>query len=383
MLAETYLSLPKTLRTPSSTCSIRLQTTVAPVDLRVHERSRHPSAMPDLTTLFQAFNFVLKDRTQLALENIALRQQLAVYKRTVKRPKIEDRDRIFWMSVMGMLKEWKEALVFVQPKTVVAWHRKGFRYYWRRKSRSKPGRPPISMAIILLIRRLSQENVLWGVPRMRDELALLGHQVAESTVAKYMVRPRRCDPSQSWKTFLTNHMDVTAACDFFVVPTLTFNLLFGFVVRSHDRRRILHVNVTANPTAKWTARQLIEAFPYDSRPKFLLRDRDGIYGWEFQRCVDALGIDEVVSAARSPWQNPFVERVIGTIRRECLDHIIPLNEEHMRRVLSEFVEYYNESRTHLSLDGNAPVPRANEVNGEVASKPVLGGLHHRYLRAAA
>ncbi len=170
----------------------------------------------------------------------------------------------------------------MQPRTVIKWHRKGFRYYWRRKSKSNPGRPPIDMKIILLIRRLSQENVLWGAPRVRAELALLGYEVAESTVAKYMVKHRSSEPSQSWRTFLANHMDVTAACDFFVVPTLTFNLLYGFVILSHDQRRILHVNVTANPTAAWAARQLIEAFPYDSEPKYLLRDNDAIYGWEFQ-----------------------------------------------------------------------------------------------------
>ena len=192
--------------------------------------------MADLSLLISLFQLVLKDRTQLALENIALRQQLAVYQRTVKRPKIEDRDRIFWLTVMGMLREWKEALVFVKPQTVIQWHRKGFRCYWKRKSRSRPGRPPISMEIILLIRRMSQENVLWGAPRICDELALLGHHVAESTVAKYMVKGKDQAPSQTWRSFLANHMDVTAACDFFVVPTLTFNLLYVFVVLSHDRR---------------------------------------------------------------------------------------------------------------------------------------------------
>ena len=192
--------------------------------------------MPDLAIFLSLFQLLLKDRSQLALENIALRQQLAVYQRTVKRPKIEDRDRIFWLTVMQMLKELKEALVFVQPQTVIKWHRRGFRNYWRRKSRSKPGRPPISMEIIMLIRRLSQENVLWGAPRIKDELALLGHQVAESTVAKYMVKGKGQAPSQTWRSFLANHLDVTAACDFFVVPTLTFNLLYVFVVLSHDRR---------------------------------------------------------------------------------------------------------------------------------------------------
>jgi transposase InsO family protein len=239
------------------------------------------------------------------------------------------------------------------------------------------------MEIILLIRRMSQENVMWGAPRIRDELALLGHAVAESSVAKYMVKGKGQVPSQTWRSFLANHMDVTAACDFFVVPTLTFNLLYVFVVLSHDRRRILHVNVTDHPTAAWTARQLLEAFPYDSKPKYLLRDNDKIYGDEFTDMVEVLGIEEVKTAPRSPWQNPYVERVIGSIRRECLDHIIPLNEVHLRRVLREYLVYYHESRTHLSLGGNAPVPREMATVGEVISTPVLGGLHHRYSRSAA
>jgi len=212
--------------------------------------------MPDFPLLVNLLQLAVKDRTQLVLENIALRHQLAVYKRSVKRPNINDGDRIFWLTVMRMLKEWRQALVFVQPDTVFRWHRKGFRHYWRRKSRSKPGRPPISMKLIHLIRRMSMDNVLWGAPRIVDELSLLGHIVSESTVAKYMVKHRPTEPSQSWRTFLANHMAETAACDFFVVPTVTFQRLFCFVVMSLDRRRILHINVTKHPTAEWTAQQL-------------------------------------------------------------------------------------------------------------------------------
>ena len=339
--------------------------------------------MPDLTLLVNLLQIAIKDRTQLALGNIALRHQLAVYKRSVKRPRIEDRDRFFWLAVMRMLREWREALVFVKPETVVRWHRQGFRYYWRWKSRAKPGRPPISMELIHLIRRLSRENVLWGAPRIKDELALLGYEVAQSTVAKYMIKHRRGDPSQCWRTFLANHMAVTAACDFFVVPTLTFKLLYGFVVLSHDRRRILHVNVTDSPTAEWTARQLVEAFPFQSAPRFLIHDRDSIYGREFRAQVRALGIRPVKIARRSPWQNPFVERVIGSIRRECLDHIVPFGERHLLRVLREYLEYHNTARTHQSLDGNAPIPRRRSSGvGDVVAEPVLGGLHHVYRRAA-
>ena len=325
----------------------------------------------------------LQSHAQLTLENLALRQQLAVYQRTVPRPAIGNRDRIFWLFAMRFFNSWKSVLVFVRPETVIAWHRKGFRHYWRRKSMPQQGRPPIEPQLVQLIRRLSEENTLWGAPRIQSELALLGHEVATSTVAKYMVKSRRAGPSQTWRTFLANHMDATAACDFFVVPTWRFKLLYVFVVLSHDRRRILHFNVTSNPTAAWTARQLVEAFPYDSAPLYLLRDRDKIYGHAFQRCVQALGIESVVTAARSPWQNAYVERVIGTLRRECTDHVIPLGERHLRRLLGEYVEYYNDSRAHLSLEGNAPQPRAVESEGEVIAAPVLGGLHHRYARRAA
>ena len=284
---------------------------------------------------------------------------------------------------MRMLREWREALVFVQPETVIRWHRKGFKHYWRRKSRAKPGRPPIEMKIILLIRRMSQENVTWGAPRIKDELALLGHAVAESTVAKYMVKHRPSDPAQSWRAFLYNHLADTAACDFFVVPTVTFQRLFVFVVMSLDRRRILHVNVTRHPTSGWTAQQLLEAFPGDGwMPRFLQRDRDGAFGWAFRCKVEALGIEELVSAPRSPWQNCYVERLIGSIRRECTDHIIPMGERHLLRTLREYVEYYNEVRPHQALGGNTPIARAAESVGEVVASPVLGGLHHRYTRAA-
>ena len=238
------------------------------------------------------------------------------------------------------------------------------------------------MELIHLIRRPSRENVLWGAKHIRDELALLGHMVSITTVAKYMVKRRRGDAGQTWSAFLRNHMAAKAACDFFVVPTITFKLLYGFVVLSHDRRRILHVNVTAHPTAEWVAQQLTEAFPDDTAPRYLLRDRDSIYGWAFKRRVKTLGMKPLVIGRRCPWQNPFVERVIGSIRRECLDHVIPLSERHLLRNLREYTEYYNASRAHQSLDGNAPEIRRAVHRARVAAEPVLGGLHHRYSRVA-
>jgi len=270
--------------------------------------------------------------------------------------KIHDSDRVFWILVRRLLSRWRDTLLIVKPETVINWHRKGWRYYWRRKSqRGRPGRPKIDPEVIELIRRMSRDNATWGAPRIQSELALLGHEIAESTVAKYMVRHPK-EPSQTWRTFLVNHMSVAAACDFFVVPTLTFKPLYYFVVLSHDRRKTVHVNVTRHPTDEWTAQQIVEAFPGDGcEPRYLHRDRDSVYGRMFRKKITAIGIAEVISARKSPWQNPFAERVIG----------------------------YNESRTHLSLEGNSPIPRQVEDGpGEVIAIPHLGGLHHRYSRAA-
>jgi transposase InsO family protein len=321
-------------------------------------------------------------RSQLAVENLALRQQLAVLRRSVKRPRLQRRDRLFWSWLSRVWPEWRSAIIIVKPETVIGWHRQGFRLVWRWKSRSKGGRPCVDAAIRSLIRRMNEENTTWGAPRIQAELARLGHDVSQATVAKYM-KPRRGPPSQGWKTFLKNHMPETAAIDFFVVPTVTFRLLYGFVVLRHERRDIVHVAVTANPTAAWTSRQLTEAFPWDNVPRYLLRDRDGIYGEEFATRVQAMGIQEVVSAPRSPWQNPYVERVIGSIRRECLDHVIVLGEEHLRRVLKAYVAYYNEDRAHQSLERLPPCGRdAERTDGRVVSLPRVGGLHHRYARTA-
>ena len=337
--------------------------------------------MPGLRRLIVLVRLRIEDRQRLALENVALRHRLAVLKRSVKRATIHDSDRMFWVLMKRMLADWRDAVHFVKHDTVVRWHRKGFRYSWKRKSRARPGRPPISMAVIHLIRRISIENVTWGAPKIASELALLGHVVADSTVAKHMVKVRTPDPSRRWGPFIRNHMDVTAACDFFVVPTATFKVLYVFVVLSHARRRILHVNVTEHPTAAWAARQILEAFPGDV-PRLLLRDRDGIYGWEFDRMVKALRIRQISSAPRSPWRLGFWERVIGTLRRECTDHLIPFGRRHLLRALREYVECYYSSRPHQSLERNSPMPREVDAVGEVFAKPVLGGLHHRYFRAA-
>jgi transposase InsO family protein len=226
---------------------------------------------------------------------------------------------------------------------------------------------------------MNKENPLWGAPRIHGELLKLDFEVAQSTVAKYMVK-RRGPPSQGWRTFLRNHVPDVAAIDMFVVPTIGFKLLYGIVIRRLDRRRLVWINVTANPTADWIARQITEAFPWDQAPRYLLRDRDRSYGTVVRRRLQAMGIRDHPTAPRSPWQNGHVERLIGSIRRECLDHIVVVGEVSLRRTLKSYARYYNEIRTHRSLDKDAPEARPIQVTGMICSRPVLGGLHHHYVR---
>jgi putative transposase len=337
-----------------------------------------------LSTFYQLIRSLFVLRLVLVTENLALRQQLMVLQRSTNRPRLRNRDRLFWVALSHLWRDWRSILVIVKPETVIKWHRQGFKCYWRWKSRSgRGGRPKINEEVRVLIRRMSHENPTWGVPRIHAELHLLGYDVAESTVAKYRVRIRK-PPSQTWKSFLRNHASQIVAIDFFTVPTVTFNILYGFVVLLHDRRQVVHFNVTDHPTARWTAQQIIEAFPEETAPRFLLRDRDSIYGEYFRRRVAGIGVEEVVTAARSPWQNSYAERLIGSIRRECLDHVIVFSETHLRQILREYFDYYNEVRPHQSLERNAPVPRQVEppAKGKIISLPQVGGLHHRYLRAA-
>jgi len=339
------------------------------------------SILHTVTALFKAF---LVERTSLAAENMALRHQLGVLGRSIKRPNLRKRDRILWIWLSRLWRGWRSALLIVRPETVVKWHRQGFRLYWRWKSRKKPGRATVERDMQRLIRRMSQENPTWGAPRILYELLLLGYDVAQSTVAKYMVRHPK-PSSQTWRSFLKNHMTQTAAIDFFTVATVTFRVLSCLVVLRHHRRQVLHFNITPNPTAEWAARQITQAFPYNSAPRFLVRDRDGIYDGDiFRRRVKNMGIEEILTAYRSPWQNPYAERLIGSIRRDCLDHVVVLNEDHLRRILTEYFRYYHQARAHLSLDRNSPIPRPVHPpqDGKVIARPYLGGLHHCYTRAA-
>lgn len=336
-------------------------------------------------TVFHALFAAFRSRGQLALENLALRHQLEVLQRTARRPRLDPLDRALWVWISRSLCDWKRHLAIVEPETVIGWHRLGWRLYWRRKSRKRqPGRPVVEAEVRDLIRRLSVENPLWGAPRIHGELLQLGYDVAEATVGKYMAR-HPGPPTQSWRTFLRNHMTEIVAVDFVTVPTATFRILYVFMVLSLDRRRIVHFNVTDSPTPEWTSLQLIQAFPFDTAPRYVIRDRDSIYGEKVVETLRVLGIEEKVISYQSPWQNGFAERVIGSIRRECLDHVIVFGERHLRRVLREYVAYYHEARTHLGLGKDAPEPRAMQPRdaGNVVSEPVLGGLHHRYWRQAA
>jgi transposase InsO family protein len=269
-----------------------------------------------------------------------------------------------------------DAIIIVQPETVIRWHRRGFRAYWRWKLRHVGGRPRIDAEVRALIRRMSRENPLWGAPRIHGELLMLGIEVAESTVGRYMVRRRR-PPSQGWKTFLRNHAAGIASLDLFVVRTISVKLLYGLVILLHARRRLVAISVTYNPTAEWIAGQVTDAFPWDEAPSHLIRDRDGAFGPVYIR---AMGIRDHPTAPRSPWQNGHVERLIGSIRRESLDHLVLFDEAHLRRVLKNYASYYNEVRTHLSLDKNAPDLRRPLKLGPIAAISILGGLHHQYVR---
>src|SRR5213594_906415 len=338
-----------------------------------------------LIHLLRLLPFLCGGHRQLALENLALRQQLAVYKRTVNRPKLQRSDRLLWVWLSRVWPAWRQALVIVAPATVLRWQRRRFRRHWATLSgHRRAGRPPIDAAIKTPVRSMAATNPLWGAPRIHGELLKLGIDVAERTVSRLLPK-RRSPPSQTWRTFLTNHVRDLVSVDFFTVPTARLRVLFVFVVLAHDRRRVLHFNITEHPSAAWTAQQIVDAFPDDSAPSYLLRDRDSVYGHVFRQRVKGMGVGEVLTAPHSPWQNPFAERLIGSIRRECLNHVLVLGERHLRRILARYFEYYHRARTHLSLDKDAPDARAVELSdaGRIVEIPEVGGLHHRYVRRAA
>jgi transposase InsO family protein len=342
---------------------------------------------PGMLTLVRSIVSVLacrfRSRAVLELEVLALRHQLHVLRRQRPgRPRLIAFDRLLWVWLYRLWPRCLDAIVLVTPATVVQWHRQGFRLFWRWRSRA--GRPSVDRETRDLVRQMNAANPLWGAPRIHGELLKLGIEISQATVAKYMVR-RRGTPSPTWRSFLLNQAQGIAAIDMFVVACASFRLLYVTVILGHDRRKIIHTAVTEHPTAAWLSRQVTEAFPWDTAPRYLLRDRDASYGSEFCNRIEAMGIMEVRTAPRSPWQNAYVERVIGSIRRECLDHLMIFNERHLRRVLSSYVDYYQRTRTHLSLDKDCPDSRPIMPRriGKVVAIPRVGGLHHRYERLAA
>jgi transposase InsO family protein len=321
-----------------------------------------------------------KSKLRLEAENTVLRHQVIVLRRSLQgRVRLTNHDRWFFIQLYHWFPSILQVLTIIRPETLVRWHTVGFRCYWRWKSRSLGGRPQIDTELRALIRRMSVENPLWGAPRIHGELLKLGFEVAQSSVAKYMVK-RRGPPSQGWRTFLRNHAPDIAAMDLFVVPTIGFDLLYAFVIVRLDRRNLIWINVTANPTAEWVARQITEAFPWDQAPHYLVRDHDRIYGSVVTRRLRAMGIRDKPTAPASPWQNSFVERLIGSIRRECVDHVIVSGEAHLLRILRSYADYYNGVRTHRSLDKDPPLSRPVQRIGVISSRSVLGGLHHQYAR---
>jgi len=323
---------------------------------------------------------LLRSRATLEAEVVVLRQQINVLRRaSPKRRPFGAIDRLILGGVCRLFPKSYDALAIVRPDTVIRWHRAGFRLYWRWKSRRRCGRPIVSLEIRRLIREMSVANPLWGAPRIHGELLKLGVDVGQTSVAKYMAR-WRAPPSQGWKTFLRNHAEGIAAMDLFVVPTISFRLLYGLLIVGHGRRQILWLGVTTNPTAEWIANQITEACGWEQAPCYLIRNRDGAYGEIFVRRVRSIGIRDRPTSPRSPWQNAYAQRLIGSIRRECTDHIVIFGVRHLRHVLLLYMGYYNGTRTHLSLNKDAPISRGVEWAGNIVCRPILGGLHHQYGR---
>ena len=338
-----------------------------------------------LLSVIRFVRLLLSGHQAVAIENAALRLQLAAFRRRRKRPVLTWFDRLFWVGLSGVWRDWRCPLLYVQADTVVRWQRERFRKFWARLSRVNRrhrGRRATAVEIRRLIEGMVESKPLWRGPRLHGELKMLGIEISERTVSRILRKLPR-PPSQTWKTFLRNHIGQMVSIDFLTVPTVTMRVLFVFLVLEHGRRQVLHFNVTDHPTADWTSQQIVEAFADRDAPRYLIRDRDSIYGCEVRLRIASLGIEEVLAAPRSPWQNPYVERLIGSIRRDCLNHFVILNGRHLKRILTWYFAYYHGSRTHLGLDKQCPTPRQVAGIGRIIEIPQLGGLHHRYDRVAA
>src|SRR6202163_116427 len=323
---------------------------------------------------------LIRSRVMLEAEIWTLRQQINVLRRTApKKLSFCAVDRMIFVGLYRLFPKICDALAIVKPDTIIRWHRAGFKAYWRWKSRRCGGRQTVPLEVRKLIRDMSIANPLWGAPRIHGELLMLGIEIGQTSVAKYMVK-RREPPSQGWKTFLRNHADGIAAIDLFVVPTISFRLLYGLLIMGHGRRQVLWFGVTTHPTAEWIANQVTEAGGWEQLPRYLIRDRDGAYDEVFIRRLRSIGIRDRPTSPRSPWQNGYAERLIGSIRRECLDHVIVFSERLLSHLLLLYMKYYNGARTHLSLGKDAPVSRAVDRAGHILCRPILGGLHDQYAR---
>lgn len=334
-------------------------------------------------SLYLIIKMSFKNKIQLLLEVIMLAKQLEIYQRTDPKLKIKRTDRIFFSLMMDWLFNWKERMFIVKPDTVIKWHRTAFKLYWRWKSRPKGGRPKVSREVINLIKQMANENPDWGAPRIHGELLKLGFDICESTVQRYMPKKGRRTTGQNWMTFLQNHSKEIISIDFLTVPTINFKLLHVLVVIEHHRRKLIYFNITRNPTSEWTLQQIRNMLFDYIAPKYLIRDRDKKYGNLFSEGINNFGIKQIITAYRSPWQNGYCERVIGTIKRECLDHVIVLNENHLKSILDNYVSYYNKYRPHLGINKDSPEGRAIQSEGTIYKVPAVNGLHHVYFRKAA
>ena len=332
---------------------------------------------------FRVLVSAFRSHQGLVLENLVLRHQLDVLQRSRPKPRLRNRDRILWVWLRRLWPSgWTRHLRIVQPETVIAWHRKGWRLYWTWRSHTRLGRPRLGAEVRGLIADMSRDNRLWGTERIRGELLKLGIVVSNRSIRRYRWRGLQRERSQSWRTFLRNQIKGIWAADLFVVQTIDFRTVYVLFFISHSRRELLHFNVTASPTAAWIWRQVIEATDWARQPRHLIHDRDNVYGADFGIKLAGLGIVDIRTPYRAPLANSIAERVVRTLRAECLDHIIVLNEAHLHAVLSEFVRYYNHDRTHRTLELATPVPSISTSHGAVVTRPILGGLHHAYARAA-
>jgi putative transposase len=351
------------------------------VQARLHSWTTPPS----ISLVLGSIHDLTRSKPQLVIENALLRQQLIVLNRSVKRPRLTRADRALFILLTSRVQRWKDALLIVKPETVLRWHRAGFRLFWKRKSRTYSRQPKLAAETITLIKEMATNNRLWGAERIQGELLKLHIKVAKRTIQRYIhqARPPRL-PGQTWGTFLRNHANDIWACDFLQLHDLFFQTLFAFFITELGSRRIVHVGVTRTPTDEWTAQQLREATPFGAAPKYLIRDNDAKYGPHFDAVARGTSITVLRTPIKAPRANAICERLLGSVRRECLDHIMIVSEAHLRRVLKEYVVYFNRSRPHQGIDQRVPDPEntSGGNSGKVVSFPVLGGLHHEYRRAA-